>query len=69
MTKEKILVVDDEKTVCNSINKILSRKGYTVDKSLNADEAMKRIKKNTAACMNNTKEFWVTSLIKMWQNK
>lgn len=46
MTKEKILVVDDEKTVCNSINKILSRKGYTVDKSLNADEAMKRIKKN-----------------------
>jgi len=46
MTNEKILVVDDESTVCNSINKILSRKGYTVDKSLNAEEAMLKINKN-----------------------
>jgi DNA-binding response OmpR family regulator len=46
MTNEKILVVDDERTVCNSINKILSRKGYTVDKSLNAEEAMLKINKN-----------------------
>jgi len=46
MTNEKILVVDDERTVCNSINKILSRKGYSVDKSLNAEEAMIKINNN-----------------------
>jgi DNA-binding response OmpR family regulator len=40
---EKILVVDDEETVCQSINKILSRKGYTVEKALSADEAVKKM--------------------------
>ncbi|MBM4158942.1 MAG: response regulator [Ignavibacteria bacterium] len=44
MLNKKILVVDDEQTVCDSINKILSRKGYTVENSLNADEAMSKIK-------------------------
>ena len=44
MITEKILVVDDEQTVCNSIKKILSRKGYSVDNSLNAEEAMMKIK-------------------------
>jgi DNA-binding NtrC family response regulator len=44
MITEKILVVDDEQTVCDSIKKILSRKGYTVENTLDADEAVKRMK-------------------------
>jgi DNA-binding response OmpR family regulator len=43
MITEKILVVDDEETVCQSIKKILSRKGYSVEKALSADEAIKKI--------------------------
>jgi DNA-binding response OmpR family regulator len=43
MITEKILVVDDEETVCQSIKKILSRKGYSVEKALSADEAVKKI--------------------------
>jgi DNA-binding response OmpR family regulator len=46
MITEKILVVDDEQTVCDSIKKILSRKGYTVVNSLNADEALNKMKEN-----------------------
>ena len=47
MITNKILVVDDEKTVCDSIKKILSRKGYSVDNTLYADEAINKIKNNT----------------------
>jgi DNA-binding response OmpR family regulator len=47
MITQKILVVDDEKTVCDSIKKILSRKGYSVDNTLNADEAVDKIKNNS----------------------
>jgi DNA-binding response OmpR family regulator len=47
MITEKILVVDDEVTVCDSIKKILNRQGYKVDNTLDADEALKMIK-NTA---------------------
>ncbi len=47
MITQKILVVDDEKTVCDSIKKILSRKGYEVDNTLNADDAVQKIKENT----------------------
>jgi DNA-binding response OmpR family regulator len=47
MITNKILVVDDEKTVCDSIKKILSRKGYSVDNTLNADEAVDKIKNNS----------------------
>lgn len=43
MVTEKILVVDDEETVCQSIKKILSRKGYSVDNALNVEEAVKKI--------------------------
>jgi DNA-binding NtrC family response regulator len=43
MITEKILIVDDEKNVCDSIKKILSRKGYEVDNTLNAEEAVKKI--------------------------
>jgi len=45
MITEKILVVDDEQTVCNSIKKILSRKGYEVDNTLNVEEAIEKINK------------------------
>jgi DNA-binding response OmpR family regulator len=47
MITQKILVVDDEKNICDSIKKILSRKGYSVDNTLNADEAVNKIKNNT----------------------
>jgi DNA-binding NtrC family response regulator len=43
MITEKILVVDDEETVCQSIKKILSRKGYTVDNALNVEDAVKKM--------------------------
>lgn len=47
MLAEKILIVDDEQTVCNSVVKILSRKGYSVDKSLNVEEAIDKINKTS----------------------
>lgn len=47
MITEKILVVDDEQTVCNSIKKILSRKGYEVDNTLNVEEAIDKIEKSS----------------------
>lgn len=43
MITQKILVVDDEKTVCDSMKKILSRKGYDVDNTMNAEDAVKKI--------------------------
>jgi len=47
MKNKKVLIIDDEKTVCDSVKKILSRKGYTVEDSLNANEAMEKIKLTT----------------------
>lgn len=44
MSTKKVLVIDDEKTVCDSVKKILSREGYTVEDSLNPKEAIKKIK-------------------------
>lgn len=46
MITEKILVVDDEVTVCTSIQKILTKRGYSVDNSLNAKDALEKIKDN-----------------------
>jgi DNA-binding NtrC family response regulator len=46
MITEKILVVDDESTICNSVKKILSRKGFLVENSLNAEEAIEMMKSN-----------------------
>jgi len=43
MITEKILVVDDEENVCQSVKKILSRKGYEVSQALTVDDAMKLI--------------------------
>lgn len=45
MITEKILVVDDESTICDSVKKILSRKGFTVENTLNATDAIEKIKK------------------------
>lgn len=38
-----ILVIDDEVTVNNSIRKILTKKGYTVDQAVTKDEALEKI--------------------------
>lgn len=43
MITNKILVVDDEETVCHSVKKILSRKGYAVDSALNVESAIKKM--------------------------
>ncbi len=43
MITEKILVVDDEEIVCQSIKKILSRKGYEIENALNVEDAVKKI--------------------------
>jgi response regulator RpfG family c-di-GMP phosphodiesterase len=43
--KEKILIVDDEKTVRRSLNKCLTRSGFVCDEAGNASEAMANLKK------------------------
>jgi DNA-binding response OmpR family regulator len=47
MITEKILVVDDEENVCQSIKKVLTRKGYSVSQALNVDDAVTMIKEMT----------------------
>jgi len=47
MITEKILVVDDEETVCGSVKKVLSRKGYDVSEALTVDDAIALIKEMT----------------------
>jgi len=39
-----VLVVDDEKTVCNSCRKILTQEGYKVDVALSGEEALSKVK-------------------------
>jgi DNA-binding NtrC family response regulator len=39
-----VLVVDDEKTVCNSCKKILTQEGYNVEVALTGEEALGKIK-------------------------
>ncbi len=43
MVTEKILVVDDEENVCQSVKKILSRRGYDVENAISVEEAVKKI--------------------------
>jgi Response regulator containing CheY-like receiver, AAA-type ATPase, and DNA-binding domains len=43
MVTKKILVVDDEENICQSVKKILSRKGYTVDNALDVETAVKKM--------------------------
>jgi DNA-binding NtrC family response regulator len=40
----KILVVDDHENICDSVSKILSRKGYQVDCTTSAEDAITKIK-------------------------
>jgi DNA-binding NtrC family response regulator len=42
----KVLVIDDEKTVCNSCRKILKGEGYKVDVAFSGEEALKKLKDN-----------------------
>ena len=44
MITQKILVVDDEANVCQSIKKVLSRKGYDVSQALTVEDAVTLIK-------------------------
>lgn len=46
MVTERILVVDDESTICDSVKKILSRKGYSVENTLSANDAVEKMKTN-----------------------
>ena len=41
-----VLVIDDEKSVCNSCKKILTREGYHVDVASSGEEALNKIKSN-----------------------
>ena len=43
MVTSKILVVDDEEHVCQSVKKILTRKGYTVENALDVETAVKKM--------------------------
>ncbi len=48
---KKILVVDDEKMICDMVKKALSRKGYTVSTANNAEEAISILKQDTIQVM------------------
>ncbi len=43
MITERILVVDDELTICQSVTKILSRKGYEVENALSTESAVQKM--------------------------
>src|SRR4030042_4979021 len=46
--REKILIVDDEKTVRRSLNKCLPRNGFSCDEAGNAREALENMEKQPA---------------------
>lgn len=43
--KKKILVVDDEKPICNMLKKFLTKKGYKATYVLSGQEAITKVKK------------------------
>jgi DNA-binding response OmpR family regulator len=45
-SKANVLIVDDEKTVCNSCKRILTQEGYMVDVALSGEEALNKVKGN-----------------------
>jgi DNA-binding NtrC family response regulator len=45
---KRILVVDDERAVCASVEKILTRKGHNVEKALSVAEALDLMQRNPA---------------------
>lgn len=42
--KKKILVVDDEQAICNTLKKFLTKKGYKATTVLGGEEAIERVK-------------------------
>ncbi|MBI5741315.1 MAG: response regulator [Nitrospirae bacterium] len=42
---EKLLIVEDEETLCESLKRVLSREGYSVDSVSNAEEAFDALEK------------------------
>ena len=44
--KGKVLIVDDERMICDSLGMILSRRGIDISKALKGRDAIRRIKKN-----------------------
>lgn len=44
MRMADIFIVDDELSICESLNWMLEKEGYSVDFSMNYEEAVKRIK-------------------------
>lgn len=44
MEKKRILVVDDEETVCNALKRFLTKKGYDVTTVLSGKEAVTKVK-------------------------
>jgi DNA-binding response OmpR family regulator len=47
METKKILVVDDEKGICENVNKILAKKNYEVTQALSAKEALEKMAKES----------------------
>ena len=44
ISNSKILVVDDDRDLCDLIHEILSEEGYDVSKTYDGDEALKKLK-------------------------
>ena len=44
----RVLVVDDERVVCNGVEKILARRGHTVEQALSVADAVKVIERDPA---------------------
>ncbi|MFZ7112193.1 MAG: response regulator [Desulfatiglandales bacterium] len=51
MERAKILVVDDERSICRNVKKILSKSNYEVSEALSAEEAMGKMAKETFALL------------------
>ncbi len=44
----RVLVVDDERIVCSGVEKILARKGHTVEQALSVADAVKALERDSA---------------------
>ena len=57
VTKEKILVVDDEKVVASALRLILEDSGFSVDTAHDGLEALKQIEKNEEPVKEVSEDF------------
>ncbi len=46
-TVEKIMVVDDEKSICRNVEKILKKGNYQIERAFSADEALEKMAKES----------------------